>query len=172
MVDYKSYDGNCSPRNPQFIQPNGGTYHLLPGLYPTTLRCKFNWRGQTSAHLSQYHWSCYLCNFTKSICSYTPTQVLFHWLTFLNVSRSIMSPREVPLWSATTYTKEINSKERRQRSMMQLFANSQFTDYLEEALRDRFVCGLRDRAVFTTIALGEGTHTRKSYGSSCFNGGS
>ncbi len=37
------------------------------------------------------------------------SQVLSHWLTFSNASRS---PRELPLWSATTFTKERSTRRR------------------------------------------------------------
>ena len=38
--------------------------------------------------------------------------LVFFWQKCSNASKSIMSPRELSLWSATTFTKEINSKER------------------------------------------------------------
>ena len=115
----KFYDGNCSPRNSQLIQPNGRTYHLLPGTCPTFLRCKFSWRWQTSAHLSQHRWFCHALMQFYEIYLLLHFQVLSHGLTFSNASRSITSPRELPLWNATTFTKEINSKERLQPSTMQ-----------------------------------------------------
>ena len=52
------------------------------------------------------------------------------------------SPRELPLWSATTFTKEINSKERLQLNTMQLFANSQHTVNSLTTSRKPFAIGL------------------------------
>ena len=94
------------------------------------------------------------------------SQVLSHWLTFSNASRS---PRELPLWNATTFTKEIDSKERLQPSTMQLTRNT-LSIRITSRKPSRSVC-LR-RSCSTTIALREGTLTRKSYGPCRFNGGS
>ncbi len=158
----KFYDGNCSPRNSQLIQPNGRTYHLLPGTCPTFLRCKFSWRWQTSAHLSQHRWFCHALMQFYEIYLLLHFQVLSHGLTFSNASRSITSPRELPLWSATTFTKEINSKEKLQPSTMQLFAtrNTLSIRWLPRGSPSRSVC-LRPtwRSRSTTIALREGTLT-------------
>ncbi len=118
--------------------------NLLP---PT---CKFSWRWQASAHIFQHCWSSNVCNCARSIGSCTPK--------FSHTGRNVRLPEEA-LWAQESYhcgalyhfhkrdQLEGETVTEYDAALRKLATHYQFADYLEEALRNRFVCGLRDGAV-------------------------
>ena len=156
IVDYNFYYGDCSPRNSQRI-------HLKSPSPPTWNVYNFSslqnqWRRiNKSLH--------FLALSVLQLIQFSATSVLwhfqvpYHWRTFFNASRSIMSPREPLLSSATTFTSGIKSQGRPSPSMMQLFATLPRT--VNSPITSRKPFAISSSAVYGMPQFNDGCWQRK-----------